>query len=364
MASTRTSQPNSPMANRTSDPRRPAVARVVLASLLAALALMIAARMHVGDVFGWPTGSLTQSLWRLFVQGTLGQPADLVTVMDIRLLRVVLACAVGAALASSGVALQGLLRNPLAEPFILGLSSGAALGIMAQMTLSYRMGQLLGPSHLGALIGALISGTIVFLASRRRGMLDPLGLLLVGVVLSTINGAIIMLLNYMTGPAGMREDLARWMMGFLNESVSSRELLVVLAITLGGICVLAGRGRAMDVATFSDIEAQSMGVNLTRLRTLLFVVAGVLAAGSVVLAGPIAFVGLICPHFMRLLLGPGHRMRVISSAIAGAVLILAADIAAVALDFGQGRLPIGIFIAMLGGPVFLWILRPHLGRGM
>jgi iron complex transport system permease protein len=138
----------------------------------------------------------------------------------------------------------------------------------------------------------------------------------------------------------------------------------VAVVTLAGITLLVLMGRAMDVASFSEPEAVSLGVNMAALRTLLFVIAGVLAAGSVVLAGPIAFVGLICPHFMRGLLGPGHRALVIGSALAGAALILAADIAAVLLDrqLWTGLMPVGVFTAMIGGPVFLWALRPQLGR--
>jgi iron complex transport system permease protein len=336
---------------------------LVIPALLLLTAAAALLRLCVGEVWGWPSGGLGPALHRILVVRGLGNPVDTVQIMDLRLLRVILAIVVGATLASSGVALQSLLRNPLAEPFILGLSSGAAVGVMAQMTISYRLNQTLGPVHTGGLIGAVATMAIVFAASRRRGMLDPLGLLLVGVVVSTINGAVIMLLNYVAGPAGLREDLSRWMMGFLNESVRGPDLLVVLLISGTGIALLMAAGRSMDVATFSDEEAISLGVNLPVLRTTLFIVASVLAAGSVVLAGPIAFVGLICPHVVRLLLGPGHRALVAGSALAGATLILLADTASFALDFGQGRMPIGIFTAMLGGPVFLWMLRPHLGRG-
>jgi iron complex transport system permease protein len=346
---------------------RPARHTLVLAAAAALLVAAAWARLCLGETLGYPGGRVDLALWRLLGFNWLldaDASAMPLTVLDLRLTRVVLAVVVGAALAASGVALQALLRNPLAEPFILGLSSGAAVGVMAQSLLWYRLQLELGANHVGALIGALLSMAVVYLVGRKRGVIDPLGLLLTGVVLATINGALVMLLNYMVGPGGLRDNLAHWMMGYLNEAVSGGTILLVAAVTGVGIALLAVMGRAMDVASFSETEAVSLGVNIALLRTLLFLIAGILAAGSVVLAGPIAFVGLICPHFMRALLGPGHRALVIGSALAGATLILAADIAAVLLDrqLWTGLMPVGVFTAMIGGPVFLWALRPQLGR--
>lgn len=336
------------------------------------LVAVAAVRLCLGRPFGWPQGNLASSFWRLFVSDWasgiwpqwFSTPAPL-SIMDLRLLRVVLAVLVGAALASGGVALQALLRNPLAEPFILGLSSGAAVGVMGQSLLGFFLGVQMGSGQLGAMTGAAAAMLIVWAASRRRGVLDPLGLLLTGVVLSTICGALIMLLNYLVGPGGLRENLSYWMMGYLNEGVSSATVASVTVIVFAGIAFLFSAGRSMDVATFSDTEAQSLGVNVAALRTLLFLVASLLAAGAVVLAGPVAFVGLICPHVLRLVQGPRHGPLVLSSALAGATLILLADSCAVLLDrsLGLGLMPIGIFTAMIGGPLFLWVLRPQLGRG-
>lgn len=303
------------------------------------------------------------SLLRLMAGVTWGWPES--QVLGFRLFRLELAIVAGASLAISGVGLQALLRNPLAEPFILGLSTGAAVGVVVQLYMSKVLGWVTGPAHWGAMVGAMASMMVVYLASRRRGVIDPLGLLLVGVVLSTVNAAIIMFISYFSsGQAGLREDLFRWMMGYLNESVSPMTLYATAALMLAGLALFWMLGKQMDAASFSDSEAHSMGVNLAKLRTVLFVVASILAAGAVVIAGPLAFVGLICPHIARLALGPGHRSLVIGSALLGASLVIGADVAAVALDFGQGLMPIGIFTAMLGGPVFLMMLRSSLGRGM
>ena len=311
--------------------------------------------------YAWPSGNLGDAIVRVFLADLMTE-APAMSFMSIRLLRLVLAVIVGAALAIGGVALQSLLRNPLAEPYILGLSSGAAVGVVLQMILSHVIGQWIGATHLGALAGAIGSMCIVYVAGRRRGVIDPLGLLLVGVVLSTINGAIIMLLHWRYSPPGLRDDVARWMMGYLNETVGSTNVLSITVLTVACFGLLFRYGPAMDASGFSDAEAMSVGVNLSLLRKMLFVVAGVLAAGAVVLAGPIAFVGLICPHVARLLLGPSHRPLLVAAAMTGAALIVLADTATVLLDFGHGRMPIGIFTAMIGGPAFLWMLRPHLGR--
>ncbi|MCC7145885.1 MAG: iron ABC transporter permease [Phycisphaeraceae bacterium] len=345
------------------------------AKMILLAGVMLAAgglRLFVGQELGWPAGGCGAGLWKLLVGGWASQwwpgvfeEPGAMTWMDIRLLRVVSGAVVGAGLAASGVALQALLRNAPAEPFILGLSSGAAVGVMGQALLAYGLGMQLGANHIGALLGAGLSMAIVFAAGRRHGVIDPLGLLLTGVVLSTINGAVVMMLNYLVGPGGLRENLSYWMMGNIDEAVSSGTLVMVLGVTVAGIGVMVKLGRAMDVLTFSEAEAISLGVRVGALRAVLFLMASVMAAGAVVLAGPIAFVGLICPHVVRFLLGPGHRALVIGSALVGATLILLADVASVLLDrgLGSGQMPIGVFTAMIGGPVFLWILRPQMGRG-
>lgn len=317
---------------------------------------------------------------------TLGLPAgaDGWDVLALRGDRLVTGAVVGAALAIAGVALQALLRNALAEPFILGLSTGAAAGMVGQRLLAAALGVSLGFGLGGAAVGAAACMSIVYFASQRRGLIDPLGLLLTGVVLSTINGALIMLAVHFR-PDLLRVELSQWMMGYLSDdggaavswvrSVSGTgttgvgfpSLLVTVAgLTLLGFACLLGRARAMDVATLSEGEAEALGVNLRRLRVELFAVSSVLAAGAVVLAGPIAFVGLVCPHVARLLVGPGHRGLLWSSAVLGAALVVLADTAGagLALGLGSGVVPLGVFTAIVGGVAFLWMLHPRLGRGV
>lgn len=375
--------------------RRPRAALIfVLLSLL--LLLVAAIRLMVGSYYPmWPTVELspdaqlvqatkraaqddeveggafdllhaehpdwTKQRWALAEVELNHARRKVLEVLRERLFRLTAAAVVGLALATSGVSLQALLRNPLAEPFILGISTGAGVGIMVQQLLGHH----LMTQHVGALAGAAITMLIVLLASRKRGTLDPLGMLLTGVVLGTINGATIMILNYVVGPAGLNQNLARWMMGYIDtNNLGWMELALVGGICGMGMGILLWQARAMDLATLSDVEAISLGVHLARLRLILFLVASILASAAVVLAGPIAFVGLICPHIGRLLLGPRHLSLLVASAILGAILIIVADTTSAALNqkFQIGLLPIGIMTALLGGPMFLWMLRPKLGR--
>jgi iron complex transport system permease protein len=318
---------------------------LILAALLFALVAVALLRLCVGTQgLGWP---------------------GLLSVLRLRGLRLACALIVGSSLAVSGVALQALLRNPLAEPFILGLSTGAGAGVMTQLALGYYLQRHLGATQVGATIGAGATMAIVFFASRRRGTIDPIGLLLVGVVLGTISGAFIMILQQLV-PGGVVQDVARWMMGHLEERLDAWVYVTIAVITVLGIVLTFATGRAMDAATFSQAEAESLGVPLGWLRLFLFAAATVLAAGAVVLAGPIAFVGLLSPHVARVMLGPSHRALILGSAMIGAMLILGADMASsfLAYEFHIGMMPIGIFTALIGGPAFLWMLRPQLGRGV
>jgi iron complex transport system permease protein len=266
---------------------------------------------------------------------------------------------VGSSLAVAGVLLQALLRNPLASPFILGLSSGAGLGVMLAMYIGYVTGReaMVGGTNAGpALLGALAVLAIVYSLGRQRGLLDPLSLVLVGVVVSAICGAVIMFLQRLV-PGGLRGDILTWMMGQVPQGIERLPLMLVTLLAIAGMLIAASMGRAMDAATLGDDEARSIGLSIGPLRLAMFVLAGALTAASVSVAGPIAFVGLVAPHAARLLIGPRHGMLVFASALAGAALIIAADVASQALEFGAGRMPVGIFTALIGGPAFIWLLK-------
>lgn len=311
-------------------------------------------------------------LWRLVVGGDhiafpgLGE-ADL-AIWDLRLTRMVAGVVVGAALAVGGVMLQSLLRNPLASPDLLGLSAGAGLAVMiVTYAASLRTGALAIPIEAeggAALVGAVAALVAVYALAQRRGVIEPVTMILVGVIVSVICGAATMLLQRLMPDRGMSSE--RWFMGQLTDDLRWMPIAVVGVVTLALTALGAWLGPAMDAGALGDDEARSVGVPIGRLRALLFIASGVLTAGAVFLVGPVGFVGLVCPHVVRLGAGPSHRVVVIGSALAGAALVVGADAAVKtpsATWVPTGRLPLGVVTALIGGPVFLWLLlRETKGR--
>jgi iron complex transport system permease protein len=313
------------------------IALVVITILAAWLRLLVYRDLEGTLTWSWPDPAIARFRWT-----SIG-----------------VAAIVGTALAVSGVLLQALLRNSLASPFILGISSGSALGVMVAIYIGHIAGAAWlsgGSNALPALAGALLVLAVVFMLGQRRGLLDPLSLVLIGVIVSAICGALIMFLQHLV-PMGLRGDLVTWMMGHVNQGVRPSALLLAAVIT--GLGLIAGvvMGRAMDGATLGDDEARSIGVAVGRLRIVMFFLAGAMTALAVTLTGPIGFVGLIAPHAGRIVLGPRHTGLVIGSALIGVTLLIGADIASQIFSVGGGRMPVGVFTALIGGPAFIWLLR-------
>lgn len=277
--------------------------------------------------------------------------------LELRGWRVAGAVTVGASLATAGVMLQALLRNPLASPDLLGLASGAGLGVMIAVYVSYLAGR--GIAYFGAVAvpavlgAAAVLGLITFL-SRRRGVLDPVLLVLIGVVVSIMCGAASDLVRHLMPDQG--DAAMRIMLAGIRDEVPGMVLASVAVLAVAAVVLGMRAGPAMDVAAMGDDEARSVGVNLHRLRMLLFVTASVLAAGGVLVAGAVGFVGLIAPHLARLWIGPGNRALVPAAALIGALLVLMADALVRTLDLGGGRLPLNVLMTAVGGPVFIWML--------
>ncbi|MBU3728482.1 MAG: iron ABC transporter permease [Phycisphaerales bacterium] len=274
----------------------------------------------------------------------------------------------GASLGLSGLLLQVLLRNPLASPFVLGLSSGAGLGA----TLAAWSAGAAGVAGTGgwiaalaatgaiqvlpAMAGALITLGIVLVLGMRRGVIEPVSMVLAGTVVAAICGAITLLVQYAMPPAS-RADAAIWFMGRVPE-LPDRAVLIAAIAVLAAAALWSGiSARTFDAASVSDEEARSLGVRLVTLRLGMYVAAGATAATSVALCGPIAFVGFVAPHMARLLLGARHGPLVLGSVVAGALVLVVADVVRQALDLGMGRMPVGVLTALVGGPAFLLVLR-------
>lgn len=292
----------------------------------------------------------------------LGYPTDPV-VRELRWLAAIAAASIGAALSVSGVLLQATLRNPLASPWVLGLTSGASLGVVLVIVVSgNRWGVVSEP--VGAVVGAFTALMLVYTLARRRGQLDPIALLLIGVMVSVCFGALTMLTQQFLPDRGLAR-FSRWMLGSISEDTSWGLLIGIVVTTLVGVCIAMTIGRRLDAATLADDEARSVGVDPDALRTVCFGVAGVLTAGTVLLAGPIGFVGLVCPHIARLVVGATHRRLVLCSALLGAGFVLCADLVSVGVAGwtatsdavpSSGRIPVGILTALIGAPVFIAML--------
>ncbi len=287
--------------------------------------------------------------------------------VSLRIGRVAAAVIVGAALAVGGVLLQRLLRNPLASPDVLGCTSGATLGVIVAIFIQYRVGAVMGaaPGSLGAiswqggpaLIGAMAALGVVYLLGHRRGMLDPLGVVLIGVVVSIMCGALVMLVQHLMPDVGY--STMRLLIGSLSDDMTSTQLWVIGGVVAAGVGAAIAMGPAMDAAALGEDEAASVGVNWRVLRVTMFVLCGVLTACAVVLAGPVGFVGLVSPHAARLMLGRSSLGRVLvgASAIAGAALVVWADWLVKVVDLGSGRLPLGVVTALVGGPMLVVLVR-------
>ncbi len=271
-----------------------------------------------------------------------------------RLPRIVLACLVGAALACSGVVFQALLRNPLADPYILGISSGAGLGVMIAV-ISGLNWTLWGRSPIAvfAFFGALGTVWLVWFIGRLTGKFHITGLLLAGVVVNAFFSAVIMFLTSIAKAQQVHSTIF-WLMGNMTEG-DALVLWVGTGCVLAGILALYYISPQLNALSFGADDARSMGVNITRTRTIAFAVAAAITAIAVSLSGLIGFVGLVIPHAVRLIFGPDHRQLLPLSAVTGAIFLVIADTLARTI-IAPAQLPVGVVTAIVGGPFFLILL--------
>lgn len=287
-----------------------------------------------------------------------GAEADVL--LRIRLPRALLAAVVGAALSVSGVLFQALLRNPLADPFVLGVSGGAALGGVAVLSVggALGLGQALVPP--AAFAGALLSLLVLFAVAGRRGRMSPTTLLLTGVVLNAFASAAIVFAASLGG-LGDGARVFLWLVGSLSVATPAVVGAVSAVVVLGVLATLPF-ARPLDLLALGEESAAQLGVDVARLRPLLLVVGSLLVGAGVAVSGLIGFVGLILPHLLRLVLGPDHRLLLPSAALGGAAFLVVCDTVARTL-LGGRELPVGAITALAGGPLFLWLLRRQTSRG-
>ncbi|MBL0219392.1 MAG: iron ABC transporter permease [Myxococcales bacterium] len=274
-------------------------------------------------------------------------------ILAVRMPRVLAALLVGGALAGAGCALQALLRNPLAEPFTLGISSGSSLAAV----LAIRLGVegAFGGAGVGAaaLFGAIATLLVVWRLARVGSALPPATLILAGVTLSMFCSAASVLIQY-TSDFTEVSRMLRWMLGGLDSMQLSTVKYAALPI-LGGLVILALHGRALNALAAGPEVAASLGVRVARTTSVVFFLASLLVGAAIAVAGPIGFVGLIVPHALRAILGPDHRLLIPASVFGGAVLLTICDTLARTVT-APAPLPTGAVTALLGGPFFVMIL--------
>ncbi|UYP20871.1 iron ABC transporter permease [Rhodococcus sp. Z13] len=331
---------------------RTTVVFVLLVAVLVVLAIVSAC---LGQVPTGPAEVVGSLLHRMGLDlGPLpAHPAGEVTLWEVRFPRVVLAMLVGAALGCAGALLQGIFANPLAEPGVIGVSSGAAVGASAVIVLGgvFTAGWALAGA---ALLSGLLTTVMVYALSRSNGRTEVVTVILTGVAVNAVAGGLIALFTFVASPAA-RDQIVFWQLGSLGGATWNI-VAVVAPLTLAGVVVSALLAPKLDLLALGESVARHLGVDVERVRQLAILAVAVLVSGATAFTGIIMFVGLVVPHLMRLALGPAHRTLVWASVLAGAVVLLAADLGARTL-VENADLPLGMITALIGGPVFFLMLR-------
>ena len=331
---------------------------------------VLALILFVVVVIALKLGAVQVSLYGLgrdLIRVLLGQSSAIssdygMIVVDIRLPRILLAIVVGASLSVAGASFQALLRNPLADPYVLGVSSGAAVGaILAlmlenQLSLSSEFAGLITP--LGAFLGAAITISGVYLLGHREGQIDSNTLLLGGVItMSFLQAIITFLMSTLAG--GNLRGASFWLMGSLS-TLPPKSLLYLVGI---GFLVAAGAiyttASDLNLLLAGEREATHLGVDVPRVRVVVYVAASILTAFAVSVSGSIGYVGLLVPHAMRLLYGSDHRMLLPTSAFGGAIAVVIADTIARTV-IAPSEISVGAVTALVGAPFFIYLLRRRL----
>ena len=322
-----------------------------------AVVLVAVAGVLFGSVAVAPADTIAILGHRLIgIPATVTWPASAETiVVELRLPRVLMALSVGAALSLAGVALQGLLRNPLADPYVLGTASGAALGAAIGILVPIQFALLgFGLIHLLAFVGALAAVTVVYRVSRLGGLSSLSSVLLTGYAIGSLLAAGLAITMYLSGQ-NLRQ-IFFYLLGSFSLA-SWPQIAVGLPIIVLGSAVLLSRARALNGLLLGEETAAHLGLDVRRERLILLGAASLVTAASVAMAGLIGFVGLVVPHVVRLVAGPNARSLLPLSAIWGAAFLAVADLIARL----PGDLPVGVITGVIGAPFFLFVLRRYRG---
>lgn len=337
--------------------RRPAGGRAALLALTILLVLTALAAARIGAV-QMSTTQVLSGLLGVRIGAPL-EPEQVATLWSIRLPRVVLAMLVGATLGTSGAAMQGLFRNPLADPALLGISNGAAFGAAAVIVVGASLPSLLPPSARlfvvpgAAFLTALLATTVSVRIGRIHGRTSTALMLLAGVAVNALAGAGIGWMMHLANDAQLR-NITFWTLGSLGGA-TWRTLAAVGPCMLAAIIVLPRTSRALNALLLGEAEAGHLGFSVEKVKRAAVILTALGVGAAVSISGGIGFVGLLVPHVVRLLLGPDHRRLLPASALLGATMLTAADIVA-RTAVVPAELPVGVITAAAGAPLFLWQL--------
>lgn len=320
---------------------------------------LLVVALLAATLFGTAELSLGKAL--AIIGSAIGLPIDRnwelweqTVILDVRLPRALVGFFVGAGLACCGAAMQALFRNPLAEPGVIGVSSGAAVGGVCAIFLGWAS---LSPWLLPllAFVGALVTTWTIYVVASRRGHVEVGVLLLAGVALAALNSSLVsFLLSLSLADWRISTSILQWTLGGL-DSVGWEHLKVMLPISLAGLAVIVAHAREMDLLLMGEVHAYSVGVDVAQVRRRLIIATSAVAGAAVAVAGPIGFVGLVIPHILRLLLGPAHRVLLPASLIVGGAFLVVADLVARTVIRPE-EIRLGVITALVGAPFFLFLL--------
>lgn len=333
--------------------------RIVLPVMLVILFFVVIIAVGVGSVYISPQTALKIILYKLKLIKDESIPNDQISIIYlVRIPRVLVASIAGAALAASGTVMQGMFRNPMADPGILGVSSGAGLGAVAAITLGFSAQSIyLLPGF--ASFGALLAVTIIYLLSLRNGKISTLTLILSGIAVSTFLGAFTQFI-LMNGNDYEVRTYVFWTMGGLNGMMWNQVGMMALPVIVL-LIILMFFSRDLNLLLLGEEQAQAVGLEPSKTRKLLLLLTSLITAAAISVCGPISFIGLIVPHIMRLIVGPDHRILIPASAFGGAIFLVVCDI--IARLPSSGEISVGIITSILGAPYFLYLLIKNRREG-
>ena len=324
--------------------------------------LVLSGLLVLTSVASLTTGASGANLWKALTQLVQGEEISLrerVILFDIRLPRLIMGSLVGAALAGAGAVMQGLFRNPLADPGLVGVGAGAGLGAISAIVLGSflplgmqaSLGYFMVPA--AAFVGGWVSTIVLYRIATHRGRTSVAVMLLGGIALGALTGALSGILIYMAEDSQLR-DLTFWGLGSLAGATWDKIWLAAPLIMLA-LAATPFLARSLNALALGEAPAAHLGIPVQRMKNISILSVAAAVGAAVAASGGIGFIGIVVPHLLRLLIGPDHRFLLPNAALLGAVLLLAADMISRTI-IAPAELPIGIVTATLGGPFFLWIL--------